>query len=340
MYHLIEQGLNSAQRAAVCQLKNCVVSAGAGSGKTFVLARRYAYLVIEKNIPVENILTLTFTNKAAAEMYQRIYKTLVEITTQANTGSDSHIRAQRAVADFHKARIQTIDSYCGTIVRRASRFYGIRPDFTIDQEEVARLTRTKAVPYVLKHRENKALQCLLQTGRIEDLAENLFVDSYVNHSNIANPADFSQFENAQRTEIKETWSNIVPNITENAQTVMSRCDTALSLKHEPATLAQLDAYFANSTSPTAKSMVEELLLWVTEIYAVYKLTLPRANSKKELAAVADGTSYRQNLLDVRDAYFDLTALVTYICNYPYIREVFPLIKEFHNLCDIKKRVSG
>ena len=65
-------GLNGKQLDAVRAEANAVVSAGAGSGKTSVIAARYAWLVMEKKIPLEEILTLTFTNKTVNEMYSRI----------------------------------------------------------------------------------------------------------------------------------------------------------------------------------------------------------------------------------------------------------------------------
>ena len=70
--------LDDAQQNVCFETKNSVVAAGAGSGKTQVLATRFAWLVISKKVRASEILTLTFTNKAAAEMYQRIYRTLWE----------------------------------------------------------------------------------------------------------------------------------------------------------------------------------------------------------------------------------------------------------------------
>ena len=183
------RGLNQEQQAAVTSSVNTVAAAGAGAGKTFVLARRYAYLVCVKKLKVSEILTLTFTRKATAEMYSRIYQTLLTVANLFGTAE-----AIQAVADFHSARIQTLDSYCSSIIRQSVGQYGIKPDFTIDDQQAQTMASQLALPFVLGHRHNPAIQMIATTtlSRLDNLADELFAQTIINHSSLANPVNFSQ----------------------------------------------------------------------------------------------------------------------------------------------------
>ncbi len=73
----IIEGLNDRQKEAVLAVDGpCLVIAGAGSGKTKVLTHKIAYIIQEKGIKPWNILAITFTNKAASEMKERVGKLL------------------------------------------------------------------------------------------------------------------------------------------------------------------------------------------------------------------------------------------------------------------------
>ncbi|WP_332448118.1 UvrD-helicase domain-containing protein [Sphaerochaeta sp.] len=119
--------LDENQRKAVFADTNCVVRAGAGSGKTTVLSYRFLRLVLEGKARFDQILTLTFTRKAAREMHQRIHRQLLLCK------DDPDIAAQ--LASFSEASIATLDSFCATIVRTNCLAYGIAPDFVIDDEQ-------------------------------------------------------------------------------------------------------------------------------------------------------------------------------------------------------------
>lgn len=115
MASVLLNDLNTDQQKAVAHTDGPVlILAGAGSGKTRVLTYRVAYLMQEKHIPAEQILMLTFTNKAATEMKERIRKLLSSAgTPYAGT--------------FH--------SLCVKILRIDGKHIGIPDDFVIYDEQ-------------------------------------------------------------------------------------------------------------------------------------------------------------------------------------------------------------
>jgi len=107
--------LNPSQTEAVTYLGGpLLVLAGAGSGKTRVLAHRIAYLVAAASIAPHEILAVTFTNKAAGEMGERVRGLVGAISSGIWMGT------------FH--------SICARMLRYEARRYGILPDFTIYDE--------------------------------------------------------------------------------------------------------------------------------------------------------------------------------------------------------------
>ena len=156
--------LDEFQRRAARAEETAVVTAGAGAGKTRALVGRFLYLILEKGIEPENILALTFTRKAAAEMSQRVHEAL---------STSSEPRPDLA-ARLISAHIQTLDSFCREIVALSSTLYGYTPDFQIDEEACAETTQKTAYRYVLEHREAAGLKSLLGAFGFELVVRELF----------------------------------------------------------------------------------------------------------------------------------------------------------------------
>ena len=198
--------LNEEQRKAAFVEKNAVVAAGAGSGKTFVLASRYAWLVTEKNISVREILCLTFTKKAAAQMYRRIYRQLAEIARdETQTTPDQRARARQAIGEFVQARIQTLDSYCTAIVKQAANRYGINPDFAIDEGRCEQLARNEALPFLIANRDHPALKKLYHKKNPTGIVDDIFVPFLFRLTSIDRPLDPVKDMNNQISVITREW---------------------------------------------------------------------------------------------------------------------------------------
>ncbi len=109
----IFEKLNAEQIKPVLQTEGAVlVLAGAGSGKTRVLTSRIAYIIEELGVPASAILAITFTNKAAKEMQERL----------------------SAITDVSRAWVCTIHSMCVRILRMYAAEVGISPNFSIYSE--------------------------------------------------------------------------------------------------------------------------------------------------------------------------------------------------------------
>jgi len=116
------------QRAVERRDRSLMVRAGAGTGKTTVLVERFVRAVIVDGAPVEGILAITFTEKAAAEMKTRVRRLFLDL------GRREEARAAEG------AWISTIHGFCSRVLRAHALSAGIDPDFRVlDELEAERL---------------------------------------------------------------------------------------------------------------------------------------------------------------------------------------------------------
>ncbi len=120
--------LNPQQEEILRAGSNRFVKAGAGTGKTRTIVELYADLLLERNLEVRNILAITFTEKAAGEMKERIMEKIEQLS---ETGVKRTARLKSLRHRISYAWISTIHSFCARILREFPLESGLDPSFEI-----------------------------------------------------------------------------------------------------------------------------------------------------------------------------------------------------------------
>ena len=144
-----------ARRLAVDPLRNVALEASAGTGKTRVLVDRYVRL-LEAGVAPRNILAITFTRKAAAEMRQRV---MVTLRQRHREGGITEQRWREIRDSFGDIGISTIDAFCLSLLHEFPLEAGVDPGFDLaDETETPRFIEA-------------SLDSALAIGRVISLAD-------------------------------------------------------------------------------------------------------------------------------------------------------------------------
>src|SRR6266576_1491445 len=143
------------------------VTAGPGAGKTFVLVERYLEILRAKKVSVDNIVAITFTNRAANEMRQRVRTRMDEILRAAPAKErQAWLRHKRTLEG---AVITTIHGFCSRLLHEFPVEANIDPQFVLLDEHQSMMLIESVVEEALAeaiHRGNeKILQHAQGTGR-------------------------------------------------------------------------------------------------------------------------------------------------------------------------------
>lgn len=171
--------LNDGQRAALDLQRDMLVSAGAGAGKTQVLGLRYLAIIEQGLATVPDIVAFTFTDKAAAEMRERVQELLLarinEVKDEVRLS-----RLKRAQSEFARNRISTVHGFCHRLLRDYSWEAGLEPRAPILDERAQSLARERAIRRVLlqsrQSEQPELISALVRLGtvtRLFSLTESL-----------------------------------------------------------------------------------------------------------------------------------------------------------------------
>ena len=135
------------QRRAIETPGSLIVSAAAGSGKTAVLTERIARHILEGASP-DDLLVVTFTRAAAAEMKKRIGDRLSALAAQQQ--GDEAARLYGAAESIGRANISTIDGFCSHVLRRHFDIAGLDPAFRAGEEAENLALRQEALDELME----------------------------------------------------------------------------------------------------------------------------------------------------------------------------------------------
>jgi ATP-dependent helicase/nuclease subunit A len=258
----------------------CVV-AGPGSGKTRVLVERFANLVTEHNVSINEILTLTFTEKAANEMKRRA----------AESFEEKGMEKERQDIEF--AYLSTIHSFCSRLLRENSIEASIDPQFRVmDELEAGRVKEQTLLDTLKKWAEEKGLDTFLndifwkqtdsKKSRLKSFRENLIMlyekirNACVPIARTVNRNDLSQDVVSSCNEAEKLINEIIAICSDKSLTPKSREKVDYVLERWNASNLQDDInklYSGKEKPPQKDALILALLNKVKAIHSVINLSV-------------------------------------------------------------------
>lgn len=347
---ILDKKLDKSQRTACCRDLNTVVAAGAGSGKTQVLATRFAWLIMSCKIKVEEILALTFTKKAASEIYQRIYKTLGQFAANEHTPSEEKARAKQALKDFDKAHIQTLDSYSSTIVRQTANRYGINPNFTVADVENL---NADAFRFLVNCKDEAALLVVAKPGELHKLAKDLFAKAIREYTDITCENDF--FEKKlllQCREITDVWNRLISDTAnedhaeegEGIFSILNEVKTEYRNNPEKVGMPYFTKLEAFINKVPELSRIQDPSMFETDYEMLTKMAAD-VSQWAQLFIFNQKTSGSTRLLQAINKRYKISketldSVTSFILNYQHIKRIFELLDMFMIQINEQKRRTG
>ncbi|WP_233680295.1 helicase-exonuclease AddAB subunit AddA [Macrococcoides caseolyticum] len=236
--------------------QDTLVSAAAGSGKTAVLVERIIRKIIDKNINIDEMLVVTFTNASAKEMRERIHARLIN---EVKDNPTEHLKRQ--LVKIHQAEISTLHRFCLNLIEKYYYTIDLDPTFRTGNDEEMSLLLMQAIDDVMEdayhNLDSNQLKLILHLtnersdATLRQLLESMYYYAIAN----SNPSHWLN-------QIKATYKNA--NVTDDnfkrlASLVNSELEQALQLIRRAETYCISEAF-------------DKTLSYLQEIYEA--LTMP------------------------------------------------------------------
>ncbi len=178
-------GFTPEQQRAIDAKGRVIVSASAGSGKTTVMIQKIINLILS-GVGVDEILAVTFTNKAAAQMKEKLCKALIDEINKTETTREKRAALKKQLALVPTADISTIHAYCSKLIRSHFFTAGVDSNFRVigGEDAEGRALKNAALDELLEEGYEEGeeeflylLSCYWRKKK-DDALRGIFLDSY------------------------------------------------------------------------------------------------------------------------------------------------------------------
>ena len=312
------------QRVVLNNTNNLVVTAGAGAGKTFVLTKRFLQLLkANHDIDITQILALTFTNKAATEMLERI-------RNEINTSDDPHIKKQKA--NLSKTTIATLDSFSLSIVSGFFYKYGLPSNACVDDDRSNETTKAVIFEWLRKYGSRDAVSTLIDNYKFNKLYEHekYLLDFAKNNFSLVKEIDFNAIIMAQLAQAHRDINDLKSRM---AFIVCEINKLFLNIKEGRKTVDENRVFFSkeckffydNWDSSDSEKLSKILML---------KLPKQIPSNTKGVTEVNEYYKEFKSLLE------KVKKAISFVQNEKNYKELFSLLNELQKSCLLKRREEG
>lgn len=279
--------LSPNQKTAIEFPEHIALTANAGSGKTFVLAKRYVEVALTKSIPLSKIVAITFTDKAAGELYTRIVKEIEERIISEEEESEIK-KLKRIRRQIISANISTIHSFCVDLLKEYAPYANLDLNFAPIDARYAEELKVQSFDNVISKLLNE------NNAEIKDLiryfgSKVIFVREMSKLFNKRKSLEkfLNDFNSETPEEIAEEWEKLfvdkfnnhflhdLENIFHLTRIIN---ESVLSVKPENQMGLDIQAILSRIKEPAADNLFENLILLesLKSTFLTKKLTVKKS----------------------------------------------------------------
>ncbi len=335
--------------------RNILVSAAAGSGKTAVLVERIITRLTKEKVNIDELLIVTFTEAAAAEMKERILSAVEKELKEYP--DDEHLQRQTALV--HNANIMTTHSFCLGVIKNYFYKIDLDPIFRAGDEGELKLIKSEILEKLFENEYSQMRDSFLNlvetyaTGKKDSMLLNMVERIFTYSRSTPQPnvwldecCDLYHFKSKDEFYKSPIGLAMLDHIRQELYTLHELITLAME-QNEYVGLKRMFSQDAEIVEPLLKIYnfvdLEPLIksfAWPRMSYTNQeKEELDGADEEKN-GANTYRTSYKKKLTEIKDKFFksDMDEHLKYMdCNHHILKELVRLVKEFEVLYSGEKR---